>query len=98
MGWLQSQLAMNASSRNTFVFSHVSPLDGEFDPKLKKDFTDMLQQYDVRLSIHGHQHSYSITQLDGQSVKYLVVATIQKRSYALITVSGQTYTIEQKSF
>jgi predicted phosphodiesterase len=98
MRWLQSQLAMNESSRNTFVFSHVSPLDGEFDKNKKDEFTTMLQRNGVRLSIHGHQHSWSISQPEGHSLKYLVVASVQKRSYALITVSGQTYTIEQKFF
>lgn len=98
MGWLQLQLSGSENNRNTFVFSHVSPLDGEFDQSKTKAFGDILRSAGVRLSIHGHQHSFSISQPNGHTIKYLVVATIQKKSYALITVSGQNYHIEEKFF
>ena len=99
LGWLQSQLAVRENSRNTFVFSHVPPFDLEFDQSKTKAYENILEGAgNVRLSIHGHQHRFSTSQSNGNSFKYLVVATIQKKSYALITVTGQNFQIEERFF
>lgn len=99
LGWLSTQLVADEATRNIFVFSHVSPFDGEFDASKTRSYDALLTASNkVRLSIHGHQHSWSLTQPSSHLLQYLVVASVQRRNYALITVTGQTYTIEQKFF
>ena len=57
----------------------------------------ILNNANVELSIHGHQHSYSV-QRDPTGIEYLVVASMEKRSYAIVTVINNNYSIEEKRF
>ncbi len=98
--WLQQEVNDLAGYKNAFIFSHVPPFDNEFDPSKKNRFSEILgaASHKVRLSIHGHQHKYSLFRPKENELEYLVVSTIYKRNYALITVIDNTYRVEQKFF
>jgi 3',5'-cyclic AMP phosphodiesterase CpdA len=100
LSWLQQQVSDLSSYKNAFVFAHVPPFDSEFDSKKRSSYFEILgaASHKVRLSIHGHQHKYSLSRPRENELEYLVVSTIYKRNYALITVTDNTYTIEQKFF
>ncbi len=97
ISWLNSQLNDAQEQKNIFVFSHVPPFSAAFDQNLKDAYHASIQNSGkVRLSIHGHQHSFSITRPFGESsIEYLVVGSVQKRNYGLITVTGETYEIKE---
>jgi predicted phosphodiesterase len=97
--WLQSQLTGNHRYKNAFVFGHMSPLDEEFDKTKAAAYKSILESPgNVRLSIHGHQHKFSVQRPDPEGIEYLVAASVSKRSYALVTVTGNTYRIEEKKY
>ena len=97
--WMQSQLMDHHRYKNAFVFGHMSPLDEEFDESKAAAYDSLLRAAgNVRLSIHGHQHSFSVQRPDPEGIEYLVVASVSKRSYALVTVTGKTYRIEEKHY
>jgi Icc protein len=95
--WLQSQLSNRSAYRNAFVFGHMSPQDEEFDETKSEAYSSMLADADVPLSIHGHQHKFS-RKPDPKGFEYLVVASMEKRSYAIVTVNDNDYHIEEKNF
>lgn len=98
--WLQQEVSDLAGYKNAFIFSHVPPFDNDFDPSKKIPFSEILgaASHKVRLSVHGHQHKYSLFRPKENELEYLVVSTIHKRNYALVSVINNTYTIEQKFF
>lgn len=96
MSWISNELSDCGSRKNVFLFSHVPPFSAAFDPKLVESYTNALAQArTVRMSIHAHQHSYSLSRPYGESVEYLVVASMNKRNFGLITVADDTYTVEE---
>jgi 3',5'-cyclic-AMP phosphodiesterase len=94
--WLQQEL--QGAYRKAFVFSHVPPFSGQFDEKKIDDYTAMLKKHSVGMSIHGHQHefSYSFPYADG--VPYLVVGSMNKRSYAIVSVNNESTEVEEHHF
>ena len=98
--WLQSQLTNHRQYKNVFVFGHMSPLDREeFDQSKAASYESLLKSAgNLRLSIHGHQHKFSVQRPDPEGIEYLIAASVSKRSYALVTVTGKTYRIEEKKY
>jgi Icc-related predicted phosphoesterase len=94
--WLQQQLSDLSNYKNAFVISHVPPFNNAFDKKLEKQFSSLLSTTSkVRLSLHGHLHSYQESEFYNDGLKYVVVGTINKRNYALISVWGDQHSVEE---
>ena len=94
--WLQQQLSDLSNYKNAFVISHVPPFNNAFDKKLERQFSSLLASNSkVRLSMHGHLHSYQESEFYNDGLKYLVVGTINKRNYALISVWDDQYNVEE---
>ena len=96
MSWLDSELGHCQEQKNVFVFSHVPPFSAAFDQNLKESYHEAIQNSGkVRLSIHGHQHSFTISRPYGESIDYLVVGSMEKRNYGLVTVTDDKYEIKE---
>lgn len=97
--WLRAELQQVSGFQNVFVFSHVPPFDRDFDPKLEDAYATLLSTCDkVRLSIHGHQHQYSVSTPYGDEVEYIVTSALDERNYVVITVIDESYEIESVDF
>lgn len=97
--WLQKEVGLLSGHRPAFVFSHVPPFDADFDQQKANRYDSIMATSNkVPLSVHGHQHRYTVSRPYPSGVEYLVVSSTNKRNYALITVSRNNYTIEQKFF
>lgn len=99
LDWLQAELEPERrGGARSYVFAHSSPLDTEFDPGKKKGYADILTAAGVTLSIHGHQHSFNRYRPVPGGLEYLVVASMNKRSFGLVTLTPNGYDIEQKFY
>jgi len=96
--WLSNELAESSSYNRVFVFSHIAPFSFGFDSTMAKSYASLLAQNSVRLSIHAHVDMYFHIQYYNDGVEYLVVDTVRERKYVLVTVYGESYEIEEKTF
>jgi 3',5'-cyclic AMP phosphodiesterase CpdA len=84
--WLQKELSNLEKNTNAFVISHVPPFDADFDKGLESGYTSLLgSNKKVRLSLHGHRHSFSSSTPYEDGLRYLVVGSTKKRNYVLVT-------------
>ena len=94
--WLQQEL--NGNFKQAFIFSHVPPFSDQFDKNKIHDYTSLLKTNNVGMSIHGHQHDYSYSFPYADGVPYLVVASMNKRSYAVVSVNNEFTQVEEHHF
>ncbi|MFN2457055.1 MAG: metallophosphoesterase [Chitinophagaceae bacterium] len=96
ISWLTHQLSDLANYNHAFVISHIPPFDVAFDKKLEQSYVSLLAaSKKVKLSMHGHQHRYQLSEPYGDGIKYLVIGSQNKRNYAIVTVWNDQYKIEE---
>src|SRR5690606_13733173 len=60
MNWIREELADTSSYDEAILVSHIAPFDGDFDPVLREQYAELMAGNEkVKLSLHGHQHSFS---------------------------------------
>ena len=97
--WLQEQLNSATQTKNVFIFSHTPPFSPAFDKKLELTFTSLLTSYsNVRFSAHAHEHRFQLTQPYPGHVTYVVAASLNKRSYVLVSVTGNQFQLKEVNF
>jgi Icc protein len=97
--WLRSELQDDAGSSNVFVLSHVPPFHGDFDKALEPAFAALLaSQPKTRISLHGHEHKFRVLNPYPDSIIYLVAGATNQRSYAMIEVEGEHFSITEKYY
>ncbi|MEJ8843724.1 metallophosphoesterase [Lacibacter sp. H375] len=98
INWLSQQLNDQAPD-NIFIVSHVPPFSVDFDKKLESDFAELLTaQHKTRLSLHGHEHQFKQLQPYEGGPTYVVAAASHKRSYVMITVNGEEFSVSEKFY
>lgn len=99
LNWLNTQLSQLSHSRQAFVFSHVPPFNQDFDQNLVQPFaTALALSGKVNLSIHGHHTVFSISKPYGPDVEYVIAGSVNKNSYALISVHNEFYNVRKVDF
>lgn len=99
MRWLNSELSGLSHYSQAFIVSHMPPFDAGFDKSKEKEFAAALANSGkVKLTLNGHQHRFSVTTPYNDGVTYLVSASMNKRSYTLVTAWGNKFKIEEKFF
>ena len=94
--WLETELSDNGLYQQVFVIAHIPPYSDQFDTYNENIYKNLLEENNVRLSIHGHNHSYYYDEAYNDGVKYLVVNDIMDYSYCIVTVnSDTTFNIEK---
>ncbi len=92
--WLSTQLADNTLFNQVFVIAHIPPFAEQFDNNMETTYATLMKENNVKLSIHGHIHSYSFNKRYADSVNYLTVPSLDKPTYCIITVSNNSFDIE----
>lgn len=99
LNWLEAELADLSKYQNAFVLSHVAPFHEDFDKTLAKPYHSLLVgTQKIRLSIHGHDHNYSVGYPYGPGLEYLVAGSVSKHSYVVVSVSNEDYEIERVEY
>ena len=98
VNWLTNELK-DTTPRNIFILSHVPPFSDDFLRSNEYGYRVLLRSNPhTRLCLHGHEHKYHLEKPYGDGLEYLVAGSGEERNYALITVNGTEYSIEEKFY
>jgi 3',5'-cyclic-AMP phosphodiesterase len=90
MNFLHTALSDLDKYDNAFVVAHMPPYDGAFDSTKEEAFVGAVRASGkVRMSLHGHQHKFSMSEYYNDGIPYVVVGSFNKRNYAVITASTE---------
>ena len=92
--WLTTQLSNNQSFKQVFVIAHIPPFSDQFDDNMENIYKSLMNNNNVQLSIHGHNHSYFYKKIYNDSVNYLVVPWPKEPRYCIITVHENLFKVE----
>lgn len=100
MAWLRNNLTTDANTNGVIAFSHVPPMDGDFDPKLAVPYQDLINQTPGMIaSIHSHQHQPgSIKYHNEKGIPFIITNAIVKRAFTLITITNGQLAAEEINF
>jgi len=85
--WLIKELSDTTLYRGLFVVAHVPPFDDHyFTDETEIEYSEIMRDYNVTLSIHGHEHRYIFSEYYDDGVRYLEGDNIRDRNYCIITV------------
>ncbi len=77
----------------------MAPYSLDFDQKLEQPYAKLLAGAgNVRASLHAHDHSTKRAAPYEDGIEYLVIATVNKRTYAVISVWEGGFKIEENVF
>ncbi|TDB60107.1 metallophosphoesterase [Arundinibacter roseus] len=97
--WLKQELANNPLQNNAFVIAHIPPFDADFDPKLEKEYAEILAaDPHVNLTLYGHQHTFRNGTFYNDGVEYYLTTSMQDRGYLLITTWKGGYLVDRIKF
>lgn len=96
LNWIGRELADTASYDWAIPVAHIPPYSIDTDLTMEEDFVNLLASNGrVNLSLHGHEHSFSIGEKYDNGITYVVATSVGKRGYALITTFNGDFTIEE---
>jgi 3',5'-cyclic-AMP phosphodiesterase len=97
--WLAGELADTLNYQHAFVVSHVPPFDAAFDKRMEQAYARLMTSCKrIRMSLHGHLHTYSRTSPYGDGFEYLVVGSMNKKEYSIISVGEKGFQVENKEY
>ena len=94
LGWFAEELRNTHGYDHVIPFSHIPP----YDVQMKYHaaiFHELNLENDIRISIHGHKHDFSIEDVYGDGVLYATVSSPQKRTYSALTISPTSVEIQK---
>ncbi len=95
LGWLESQLTLRDAFDHLIVVAHVPPFGDEMRETGHEDaYQELLTEYNVSLSVHGHQHVSYIGQPYHDSITYLVADDVVDSNYFVVTIDGTSIAAE----
>jgi Icc protein len=93
--WLEQQLTGDDFDQ-AVVVSHIPSYDGDFDPALEEAYASALRNSGkVKLSLHGHKHSYHNTIPYDDGIRYVVSTSMDDRMYLIIKMWDDQYSIKE---
>lgn len=95
LDWLEEELMDNDSYRFVFVIGHQPPFDPGWNEQEENRYRQLLQENNVALSIHGHEHYFWYGNEYGDGVKYLLVDDAAGRDYCAVSVDSFTFDVEK---
>lgn len=97
LDWLEEQLADRSNYDQVFVLSHISPTSSAFGEANAQRYRQLMNKYNVSMSIHGHNHSFETYQLEEGGTHYMNVGEAADEEYVLMRVSKTNVSFERVS-
>lgn len=98
MDWLENELSVSENYNHVFVICHIPPYGSQFTDDFEAKYKNLMLQYHVDLSIHGHIHRYLYGDFYGDGMNYLAVGAIMNKEYAIITVKENEILVESVKY
>lgn len=95
LNWLDQELENTAGILNKFVIAHIPPNDAVANLNKEQAFAKLNKEHDIRLFLHGHIHRHKAEEIYSDGILYVSSASADKRSYILVTVTGEQVTYEE---
>ena len=97
--WIENELEYYSDFTNIFITSHIAPGDNAFSDEEELNYMNLMADYNIDLSIHGHWHSYSLYEQANCDTKYLICGPILSgRTFCVIEVDDESFEIEKIDF
>lgn len=97
--WIAGELETSENFDWAIPVSHMPPFSLDTDLDKEEEFASLLgKSGKVSLSLHGHEHNFSIVDKYDNGVTYVVATTIGKRGYALITFYDGDFSVEEVNY
>lgn len=96
--WLENQLVESDKYDKVFVVCHQPPYTSQFTESMEKLYVDLMLEYNVNLSIHGHIHEYKYGDYYEDGMQYLAVGTIWYDEFAIISINKNEIIVERIEF
>jgi Predicted phosphohydrolases len=93
--WLSETLNNGDAYAHQLFFSHIPPGNDQLEGFRDSTFRSVLKNK-VDLSFFGHNHNYENVQADG--FRYIVVGSVCKRYYTVVTVEADTVVTKEVDF
>lgn len=87
--FLEREFKKGMTYRNTYLFSHIPPYTDQFTPAMENRFTELVNQYNVKASIHGHEHRYWEYLYSESGVKFLQVPFTRLEEMLVLDISDK---------
>lgn len=97
LDWLEEQLTDRATYDQVFVLSHIPPTSSAFGEENARRYRQLMNKYNVSMSIHGHNHSFETYQLEEGGTQYMNVGEAADEEYVLMRVSKTNVSFERVS-
>lgn len=101
IGWLSRQLQRQpeAEWKQAIIVSHIPPYDNDFDTQLEQPFHRTLKESNrVKLSLHGHIHSFRTDFKYDDAVLYLATNTVKHREFTYLRVWQDGYDFKRIAY
>jgi len=98
LDWLEDQLSDRLLHKHVFVLAHISPFTRGFDTEKEERYKNLMKNYNVTYSIHGHNHKFWKGDYYEDGVEYILLDNIQDHNYVIISVDGDDVNFELKAF
>jgi Icc protein len=98
INWLEKELRKSDQYQNCFVCAHIPPYSDQFTEQKGDDYEQLMEKYNVDLSIHGHVHQYIYDDNGSGKTSYLSVENMKDKAYVIISVLDNRYSIEQVKY
>lgn len=84
--WLAKTIEEGTDYEHQFVITHLPPFSDQFDISSEELYVKLMKENDIRLSIHGHTHSYLYEDFYEDGIPYLVVPYIKDPQYVKVSI------------
>jgi 3',5'-cyclic-AMP phosphodiesterase len=96
--WLENVLKGSEDYTYRFVFSHIPPWSSPFSHGNEYYFNQLMHQYNVDLSLHGHTHNFSYDQRYETGPPYFTSSSSDKEEVFYLDVEEDGFEIRIERF
>lgn len=95
--WFNEALVNDGRYQHVLPFSHIPPWDDQFSMGNELLYNHILENNNIELSMHGHDHSYKQSQPYGD-VNYLSVPAPNKNQLVILDIQPEEVLIELHNY
>jgi len=100
LDWLRMNLSKDGGTQYIMAFSHVPPIDADFDQTLRSGYENLFNSTPGMLaSVHSHRHSAdSIYRANGTGIPFIITNTILNKTFTIIDITNGQLTTHPVTF
>jgi len=95
--WFKENLVNDGDYNHVIPVSHIPPWGDQYNYGNEAIFNQMMVEKDIKLSIHGHTHTYYYGK-KYDDIDYLIVGDAPDKNYAIISFDETGYSVERVDY